>query len=779
MKPGTPGSFGAQLKALREAAGFTQEELATIAGLSIHAVSALERGERRRPQVETVRALSAALDLPAAKRDALFESARMPARDPAVDELSRAALPLPLTTLVGREADLQALRTWLADPARRLVTLTGPGGVGKTRLALELARRVAGEGATRVVFAPLATSRDLSFVAPAIAEALGLADVAAADLPGRVRVACHGQLTLIVLDNCEHVLDAASLVADLLAAAPLLKLLATSRAPLRVRGEQQYAVEPLSLDADGTAPADLARGPAVRLFLERVREGLPGFRLTAANAPAVAAICRRLDALPLALELAAPWIKVLTPHDLRQRLERDVLIPTVGPRDLPERQQTMSATVAWSYRLLDPEEQRVFRRLGVLPGRFSIDAVAAVLNDASNPPSVTDATLRAAAALIDKSLLLRAEPTVATRPLYQMLETVRAYAMVELTAAGEREAACEALTRYCLAEAARAGEGLIGPGQPEWLSRVRGDLENYRTALTWMIEHDRADDAAGIAAQLMFFWLIRGHAAEGIQWCERILGLPSLSPAARAKTLTTAGVLFYTRAELARARVSTGEGLVLSRAVGDMPLVALAETVLGHLDHLGGNLDAARAHFTNAIREFSAMNSPWGVGNALSGLAWIALAAGDAQLAVQLVDQSASALHHAGPWFRALGLYIRAIVAVQHGNADEALSLLRQSLAGIRELQDRFAFVHALVPLAAAAVLKGDDAWAARILGARDAVADHTGAAVADQLAHDLRAGAEREARARLGEDRWTRAYEAGRSASIDSLVNDLDHAGH
>ena len=486
MKVGAPGSFGAQLKALREVAGFTQEELATIAGLSVHAVSALERGERRRPHVETVRALSAALDLTGATRDAFVGSARAPADATAVDELSGAALPLPLTALLGRDADVETLRNRLADPATRLITLIGPGGVGKTRLALELARTIAAEGTTRVVFVPLAAIQDPAFVASAIAEALGLADVTALDLPRRVRVACAGHATLMVLDNFEHVLDAAPLAADLLTVIAPLRLLATSRAPLRVRGEQEYAVGPLELwaDSEAMAPADLARAPAVRLFMERVRDVQPDFRLTPANGPTVTAICRRLDGLPLALELAAPWIKVLTAENLLGRLEHDVLLSTVGPRDLPERQQTMNATVAWSYQLLDAGEQRAFRRFGALPGLFPIDAAEAVLAGREGASAGSDEALRAAAGLIDKSLLLRAETSVAaTCPLYHMLETVRAYAALELTVAGERDDAMEGLARYCMGEASRAAEGLVGPSQVEWLDGVREDLESYRGAL--------------------------------------------------------------------------------------------------------------------------------------------------------------------------------------------------------------------------------------------------------------------------------------------------------
>ena len=283
-----------------------------------------------------------------------------------------------------------------------------------------------------MLFVELAAVRDSAFVASAIAEALGVLDATAVGLPRRARLACDGTPTLLVIDNFEQVLDAAPLVADLLISVAALRVLATSRAPLRVRGEREYALGPLALDVDVDAmsPADLARAPAVRLFVERVRDVQPDSRLTAANGPTVTEICRRLDALPLALELAAPWIKVLTTEDLLRRLEHDVLLSTAGrPRDLPERQQTMNATVACSYQLLDSEEQRAFRRFGNLPGLFPIDAAAAVLVGREGASTESDQALRAAAGLIDKSLLLRAETSaVPTCPLYHMLDTVRAYA---------------------------------------------------------------------------------------------------------------------------------------------------------------------------------------------------------------------------------------------------------------------------------------------------------------------------------------------------------------
>jgi predicted ATPase/DNA-binding XRE family transcriptional regulator len=777
MKGGAPGAFGAQLKALREAAGFTQEELATIAGLSVHAVSALERGERRRPHVDTVRALSAALDLTGPTRDALLGVSRPPAPRAAAVELSDVALPLAPTLLVGRDADVQTLRQWLADPASRLITLTGPGGAGKTRLALELAHAIAAEGTTRVVFVALAAIREPAFVAAAIAEALGLSDVTALDLPRLARLACADQPTLLVLDNFEQVLDAAPLVADLLSSVATFRVLATSRAPLRLRGEREYGVGPLALDGgdDAMSPADLERSPAVRLFVERVRDVRPDFQLTPANAPAVAAICRRLDALPLALELAAPWLKVLTADDLLRRLTQDALRSTVGPRDLPERQQTMNATVAWSYQLLAPNEQHLFRRLGALPGRFPIEAAAAVFAGPTGPSSGGDDVLAAAAGLVDKSLLLRAETSVANRPLYQMLETVRAFAALELTTADERDDALAGVARYCTNEAALAGRGLVGPKQAEWLDRVRDDLESYRSALTWLIQRRRPAEASDIAWALKYFWLIRGHAAEGLQWYLQILSLPSLPPVAELRALVGAATLWYTQGELVRASAALDRALALDHRGGDMDAVVQAHNLYGHVERAGGNVSAARERFLCSVEGFRALAIPSGIGNALTGLAVTALAGGDAAQAETLLDEATSVLQDAGPWFLTWTLYARALAAVRRGSPDTAIALVRQSLTRIRELHDKFALVYALGTLAAAAVLKGDDAWAARILGVRDAVTDRTGVTVVDKSVHDLREQAERQVRGRLGADRWSRAYAAGRSASIDSLMKDID----
>jgi tetratricopeptide (TPR) repeat protein len=505
----------------------------------------------------------------------------------------------------------------------------------------------------------------------------------------------------------------------------------------------------------------------VRLFVDRVRDVQPEFRLTAANGPTVTAICRRLDALPLALELAAPWIKVLTVEDLSRRLASDALLSTAGPRDLPERQQTMNATVAWSYQLLGSGEQRAFRRFGVLPGRFSVEAAAAVLAGAGDGSS--DEALGAAANLIDKSLLQRAESTVPTRPLFQMLETVRAYAALELAAASERDEALEGMARYCTSEALLAETELVGPAQAEWLNRVRSDLESYRAALTWLIERGRSADATDIVCGLRFYFLIRGRAAEGLGWYEKVLRLPTLAPADECRLLNGAALMSYTQGQLDRSIDALSRSIALAHIGGDMYTAAQAENLLGHIQRALGKFDAARERLARGLEAFRALDVPWGIGSALNGLAGLALAAGDAAGAEPLLAEATSVLRNAGPWFLMPVLYVRAIRAVRKGDADEGLALLHENLNRIRELHDKFAFVYALIPLAVVATLKGDDARAARILGARDAVIERTGLSVVDTPVHDLREEAERTARARLGADRWNRAYTAGRMISIDS----------
>jgi tetratricopeptide (TPR) repeat protein len=358
-----------------------------------------------------------------------------------------------------------------------------------------------------------------------------------------------------------------------------------------------------------------------------------------------------------------------------------------------------------------------------------------------------------------------------------MLETVRAYAALELIQAGERDDALAGLTRYCTGEATLAAEGLFGPAQAEWLDRVRDDLDSHRGALTWLIEQGRPAEAADIAWGLMYFWVIRGHAAEGLQWYEQVLELPSVPPVPESRALVGAAMMWYSLGELGRARTALTRALELAQDAGHTEMVAQAEHLFGHVEHAVGNTTVARARFTRSVEGFRALGIPWGVGNSLNGMAKVALSMGDATEAERLLDEATSVLRHSSPWFLALVSFRRATLAVRRGNPDEAIAWVRDSLTLFRQLQDKFAIVYALVPLAAAAVLKGDDLWTARILGARDSVTERTGAMVVDKWVEALGKQAEQEVRARLGPDRWGRAYAAGRVTSIDSLIKDIDSA--
>jgi hypothetical protein len=416
---------------------------------------------------------------------------------------------------------------------------------------------------------------------------------------------------------------------------------------------------------------------------------------------------------------------------------QDVLMSAVTPRDLPERQQTMTATVAWSYQLLSTHEQRAFRYLGALPSSFPIEAAASVLGGRDDTSSSSDGTLGVVAGLIDKSLVLRADAAAASRPVYLMLETVRAYAALQLAATGEREDALEGLTRYCTREAARAMEGTLGPAQIEWLDRVRDDLESYRVVLARLIEQSRSTEAADIAWRLVFFWVIRWHAAEGLRWYEQILSLPNLASGAESRALIGAALMWYTQADLSRARAALTRALRLAHDNGDNEGGVYAEIVLAHVEHAGGNEEAARTRFAHSVAGFRALAVPGGAVNALGGMAAVAFATGDDGEAPILLDGSDPCVK------------TRSVVRVRRAPRACDAGATRQPRRSDRDCSRRprgdpnaagqVRVCGRVDTAAAAAAIKGDQAWAARVLGASDAVSERTGAAIVDRSVQALK----------------------------------------
>src|SRR5918994_3389242 len=470
----TESDFGGLLRRYRVAEGLTQEELAERAGVSTRGVSDLERGAHVLPRKDTLQLLLDALALAPADRATLVAAARRPVTTRARRESDDRppGLPVPLTPLIGRDHAIEAVAALLAQPTIRLLPLTGPGGTGKTRLALAVAEQVAPAFPDGVVFVSLAPVADPALVAPTIAERLGARERADQTLRDALVTHLAGKRLLLVLDNFEHVLPAAPLVAELLGACPALRVLTTSRAALHLSGEHLYSVPPLALPDAGRLPPleELGQTAAVRLFVDRARAVKSDFTLSEANIPAVVEIVHRLDGLPLALELVAARARALSPAALSVRLHRRFPLLTGGAPDLPERQRTLRDTIAWSYDLLRPSEQALFRRLGVFAGGFTLEAAEAVAD-----LNASFDVLEGMTSLLDTSLLQRDEQDA--EPRYTMLATIREFALERLTESGEESTTRDRHAGFFLALVER---GDPEAGDPAWLDILEREHDNLR-----------------------------------------------------------------------------------------------------------------------------------------------------------------------------------------------------------------------------------------------------------------------------------------------------------
>lgn len=770
-------SFGELLRGLREASGLSREELAGRAGLSAKAIGALERGERRRPHPHTFRVLADALGLSGESRNELF--AAIPGRNVAAAReapAGGAALPLPPTRLLGRSGEVEAVGRLLLEEAR-LVTLVGAGGVGKTRLALEVAGRVAGSFSDGVAFVSLAPLADAGLVVPEISRALGVREA-----PGRpARDALRGRLrdgrTLLVLDNFEHLLGAATEVSTLLASCPHLRVLATSREALGLRGERRFPVPPLEVPAPSRspAPAEVASAAAAQLFVERAREVAPGFEITRQNAVAVAEICRRLDGLPLAIELAAAMLRALPPEGVLARL--DAAMPSLagGPRDLPERQHTIRRTVEWSYDLLDESEKTAFARLSVFSGGFSPEAAEAVLEPLPGRGEPSGfAALAPVLALLDKSLLVAGAPDEAR---FGMLETIRSYGLERLAEGGEERSVRGRHARYFLALAEEAEAHLNSPDRDAWMSRLETEQDNLRSALAHSLSEGRAETALRLSGALLWFWLNGGHWSEGRRWFERALGSAAaqagaVAPEVRAKALYGAGTLACLQGDYAVSSPLLAESAALWREIGDPSGLAYT-LVFRHGEALSkGEVDEALSFIEESVALFRGTEDAFGLAVALANLGATYRAMGEYARARRALEESALIARELDDdWLLALPLQNLGVVTFKQGEPERAEAYLKESLLpSVRRSGEEWFGAHTVEVLATLAASRGDHQRAARLYGAAEAMREEVGSTVLPYEATDREQGMA-TAREALGGEAFAAAQAEGRAMTPEIRI--------